>query len=167
MKPLLRITKNMIESIKDDLVQPHNVACERVGFIMCKTTSDGNIALAFDYFPVKDDQYIEDKNVGAKINNEAIRENMQRAIDKKCGVFHVHLHKSEYVPWFSYVDSDSLSELIPSFQAVSPNNLHGGLVLGERFGSLLALKPHSDKLNPGKVSIIGFPSIIRGGSNGY
>ena len=166
MTPLLRLPRSLFESIKDDLSRPHPIAAERVGFLYCRTSHHGMISLAYAYIPVKDENYEADLTVGSCINSNAIREAMQRAIDFDDGVFHVHLHEHHGFPRFSGTDIQTLRKLVPSFRVVSLSNTHGGLVLSKESGSMVALKPDSRSLQSGAVSIVGYPSNIRGGFDG-
>lgn len=161
MKPLLRMTRTMFESVKEDLLRVHPFAYERVGFLYSKTSESNLISYVFAYESVEDDDYEKDPLVGASISSDAIRKSMQYALDHNCGVFHVHFHGFYGKPSFSGVDKNSLRHLVPSFNVVSPDNIHGGIVLSNDSASSMVLTPGSKRLKIGKISIVGFPTIVR------
>lgn len=151
----------MFEFIKADLMRTHPFAYERVGFLYSKTSDNNFLSLAFEYEPVDDENYEEDSLVGASINSNAIRKSMQYAIEHHCGVFHVHFHGYYGEPRFSRIDLNSLQRLIPPFNVVSPDNLHGAIVMSNDSASSIVLVPGSKRLKTGNVSIIGFPTKVR------
>jgi len=126
----LRITRSLFEHIRKDLARPHKVAVERVGFMYARTvsTARGSLLLAFDYLPVKDEDYLPDPYVGAKFGSAAIRSAMQRALTLKAACLHVHMHPALYPASFSSTDIDSNRKLTPSFMALVPKEPHGAVV---------------------------------------
>lgn len=151
----------MFESIKADLLRSHPIAYERVGFLYARTSENDLMSFAFSYEPVDDENYVEDSSVGASINSDAIRKSMQYAMDHHCGVFHIHFHGYYGKPMFSTIDLNSLRHLIPPFNIISPDSLHGAIVMSNDSASSIVLVPGSKRLKTGNVSIIGFPTITR------
>lgn len=166
---LLRIPRKLLETIHADLSRPHQFAAERVGFLFCRSSkSNGEwLALAVDYSPVADGDYIRDRRVGARINGSAIRKAMQRALDTDDGVFHVHRHEERGSPWFSPVDLRGLEELLPSFVAVGASTVHGAVVLSRDDASMVWYASSASAPAAGLVSVIGYPLLVRRGRNGF
>lgn len=163
MKITFRITKELLEEIKNDLSRPHVFAFERVGFIYARrgTLAEGQLLLASSYQPVRDEHYTRVKAgdlAGAIINRYAITEAMQRALDTGEGVFHVHMHHFD-LPGepFSRVDLRSLNELMPSFYSVSKDALHGGLLITPKniIGKYWALGNKAYDLHT--IQVVGHP----------
>ncbi len=157
----LKIPKTVFDNIATDLKRPHKYALERVGFLYIrKDISENKIeqALATAYSPVQDDNYIQDRNVGAKINSTAIRNVMQRLLENGEGVLHVHMHNHLGHPAFSKTDLCNLPALINSFQSISPNAPNGALLLSKNSMLALVWLPKSE--NPmyvDKITIVGYP----------
>lgn len=166
MTTLVRVRRDQFKVILVDLARAHPHAMERAGFLYCRSALNGKLSLAYEYRPVADDDYVVNPSVGACIGSGAIRAAMQFALDSQVGCFHVHLHGGVGEPWFSPTDLDTAKGLVPSFRAVSPDSAHGALVLSKISGSLLALEPAGSGLVPGRLSIVGYPSRIRGGTDG-
>lgn len=121
--------------IRQDLARPHKFAHERVGFMTARAAAgrDHIVILAEEYFPVSDDDYLPDRFVGARINQEAIRKALELALLRKASVFHVHMH---LLPakrlWFSYTDLEDQDRLIPDFRSIRPEMPHGAIVLSPK-----------------------------------
>ncbi len=91
----LKITKDLLNEIKGDLLRPHLYAAERVGFLFARqSVADGNtmLLLSISYMAIPDDLYIDDPSVGARINSTAIRNGLQKSMDSGMSAIHVHLH---------------------------------------------------------------------------
>src|SRR5689334_4714517 len=94
------VNVKMMADVRDqvlaDLRRPHPFASERVGFLSSVGGNrDGANRLVFlvKYLPVPDRCYIEDPDVGARIDSTAIHSAMQHVLDNPgTGIFHVHLH---------------------------------------------------------------------------
>ena len=144
-----------------DLRRQHLFAYERVGFLFTtsKQLSDNTILiLAKDYVPVDDENYIEDCNVGAKINSKAIRNAMQRIMEKKEGCFHVHLHDNKGIPSPSFTDKKGLPDVAKSFANISQKQANGILILSENsFFASIKFANESHFLTPEVVSVVGYP----------
>lgn len=163
MRIILKITKDMLDEMKNDLARPHPFASERIGFIYVRrgTLAEGQLLLATSYQPVRDEHYAKakvDDLVGAIINRYAITEAMQKALTTSEGVFHVHIHHFDlFGEQFSEVDLKSLNELMPSFYSISKNALHGALLITPKnlLGKYWApdKTPHDLRL----ISVVGHP----------
>jgi len=133
MKLLLKMHWSLRRAILEDLKRPHEFAFERVGFISCRsaTIKDGVMVLAASYQGVADKNYLEDKEVGARINGAALREALQTSLDQTAGMFHVHLHEHKGQPIPSRTDRNESRKFIPDFFNVTPNLPHGTIILSE------------------------------------
>lgn len=118
--------------MRADLSRPHAFAFERVGFARCRyarTPSGTVLGLIHDYFPVADEDYIEDASYGALIGSNAFRKAMQLAYNSKVGMLHVHMHPQTGVPVPSKTDLRETSAFVPDFFHVQPSLPHGALIL--------------------------------------
>lgn len=171
MKILIRMSKQLETEVRADLARRHAFAVERIGFLFSKTlqlADDELLILMARYFPVHDDEYIEDDEVGAKIGSTAIRRGMQEAMDSGEGAFHVHAHDFSSKPEFSAVDRRSAALLMPSFQTVSPHAAHGAFLFGSEGCVADVWLPNQKKAQrAARVSIAGHPLRIYGGKNGW
>lgn len=162
---IIRIPQNILNQIINDLKRPHEFANERIGFIASrhKILKTGTIIVFIsEYFPISDDQYLDDPEVGARINSNAIREGLQRIIDKKIGCFHVHYHSfSRSIPEFSDTDLIDNPEIIKSFGYADKSQVHGMIVIGKNGLNALVKLPGKDSLmQVAKIVGIGYPMII-------
>jgi hypothetical protein len=149
-----RIPEQLHKKMLLDLKRPHPFAYERVGFLFAKTVNlspNVTLVIAIDYFPVNDKDYINDKQVGAKINSDAIRKAMQGTLEKNCGCFHVHLHNHLGKPSPSFTDAKSLPGIVKSFNNIAPEQTNGFLILS-RDGFYSSIKTDS-------INVIGYPFI--------
>lgn len=157
----IKIPKQIHLQMLDDLNRPHPFAFERVGFLY--TTSillkdNTVIILAKDYIAVDDENYIEDKNVGAKINSTAIRIAMQKMLDNNEGCFHVHLHSHKGIPYPSYTDNKGLPNIAKSFSNISKFQANGYVILSENSFNISILYADEELFfKPELISIIGYP----------
>jgi len=162
---IIRIPNTMLNLIKNDLRRPHDFAFERIGFIGSrhKVLSTGTtIIFMTDYFPVPDNQYINDPDVGARINSTAIRESLQRIIDHKIGVFHTHYHTfSANSPEFSFTDMKDNPEIIKSFGYADKKQVHGMIVLGNsEMNALVKIPGESELRQVTRIIGVGYPMTI-------
>lgn len=168
MKIKIRIPKGLLIKTKNSLKQSHAHAAERVGFLFGKLVAGTPpIILMTEYLPVDDDNYIRDKGVGAKINAAAIRAAMQKGLSDSLGIFHVHMHEWGMAA-FSGLDLRESARLIPGFQAASPQQAHGAIVLTENgIASMVWLPGQRKPAATGRISIIGWPfSLFSWGTHG-
>lgn len=161
MKTSVRIPRPLYEEIRTDLQRPHTLAFERIGFVSASTGNDGGdhqLIMLHDYQPVLDSDYIADKDVGARINSNAIRRAMQRILDTGKGLFHVHLHPHKGSPKFSRTDLREQPRLLHGFQNVGPTFIHGLLLLSYDSCAASALFPGQSNLQTvASISLVGFP----------
>lgn len=131
MKIIFRATETFMASVRKDLARPHSFADERVGFISVRATFSGQalVLLAQDYYPVADEDYLQDSSVGALISQEALRKALEIALLNPVGIFHVHMHFFPGRLWFSQIDLREQLRFIPDFFKVRANMPHGALVL--------------------------------------
>ena len=161
MNIYLRMTKSLYDEVMADMRRVHPVAAERIGFLHARLghVSESEQVLVFiGYTPVKDDHYVDDPASGGRINGDAIREAMQRILDDKCGLFHVHRHERSAVPSLSKMDRDEIPRLVQSFRHTDPKSPHGIFLLGIESFACWAWLPKMDKpINPVKATIVGYP----------
>lgn len=160
---ILKIPKGLFEQIRVDLQRPHSYAFERIGLLGTKhkQLKDGTVLIfAVDYFPVDDDNYIDDEEVGARINSDAIRKAMQYVLDSGNGCIHVHYHSFSYsIPKFSNTDLTDNPEIVKSFTYVNKSQVHGMLVIGNNSSNAKVQIPET---NFGlkavtKIVVVGYP----------
>lgn len=158
-----KITRTMLDGIRQNLDRPHPFAAERVGFISCKVgglAAGGYVVLAHAYHPVEDGDYLRDLRVGAMMGPSAIRKAMQFAYNEGVGMFHVHMHEHQGHPRFSQIDLSESSKFIPDFWHVRPEMPHGALVLSWDSVAGLCWEPRARQRVPiGKFTIVGSPLL--------
>lgn len=157
----LRVTEKILHMAVRDLSRPHQLAWERVGFLFFRSgrLNDGKfLLLGSEYMAVKDEDYIDDITVGARINSNPIRSALQKIMDGQVGCFHVHRHAHEGKPEFSDTDMQDLNLLIPSFQSVGKKSFHGAIIFSNDSACAVALYPEGKYLERvGEISIVGSP----------
>jgi hypothetical protein len=131
MNIVFRFAAELMTEVRADLARPHPFAYERVGFISIRAAAlaDGLLLLADSYFPVPDEEYIDDPSVGAMLGQEAIRKALDLALLQGVGVVHVHQHDLGKRLWFSGIDLDEQSRFLPDFFKVCSKMPHGAIVL--------------------------------------
>lgn len=132
-----RATAPFLWQVRRDLMRPHAFAHERVGFITVRAAqgAEGLVLIAENYYPVADDEYLHDPNVGAMIGQEALRKALELALLRGVGVFHVHMHGLSHRLWFSHIDLQEQAKFVPDFFTVRPQMPHGAIVLNERIAA--------------------------------
>src|SRR5713101_6136892 len=113
----VRIPRGLYGRVKEDLARRHEFAYERVGFLSARLGNaafDESLVLFTNYYPIPDDQYIEDPHSGARINSHAIRGAMQHVLDTGEGLFHVHCHEHRGKPGFSLMDLEETPRIVSS-----------------------------------------------------
>ncbi|MER3317006.1 MAG: ThiF family adenylyltransferase [Allomuricauda sp.] len=160
-KVTLRITEELCNQIKKDLSRPHKFAYERVGFVIgnSKTISENeDIICLSEYITIDDDHYIKDESVGARINEDAIRNAMQIAMNRKCSIFHVHVHYGEEIPEFSLTDLDELPNIADAMVNANSSNVHGVLLLSSNgANAILRIKKSKGNVQLKKIAVVGYP----------
>lgn len=173
MKVMIKLTDRLYSSIRQDLARPHPFAFERVGFVLGRLTDgeSSKILLLTSYHPVPDDQYVDDRGVGARIGPKSITWAMQAAHRGRLtgeGVFHVHAHAHQGEPTMSETDARELPELIPGLQAVNRGTAHGIIILSDDHGAGWVWLPQETEVSlVDSLSMIGVPLdiLIRGKTN--
>lgn len=164
-----KIPKLLAQEIKNDLMRSHPFAFERVGFVFTRLnpSQDGKnqIILATAYEPVPDEDYINDPDVGARINSTAIRRVMQRVLTTGEGAFHVHIHDHDDEPSLSYTDKKELRPMMQSIRNAAPQSAHGLLVFSRDAAYSEALLPKTQQFRSiAKIIVIGFALGLLAGS---
>jgi hypothetical protein len=157
----VKLTKPLYDQIIADLQRPHDVAYERVGFATARIgtiSEDEKLLLITGYQPVAEGDYLQDHKAGAHIGSSAISAVMQKILDDKVGVFHVHIHPFPGKPGLSRTDMSGILPLIPSFKAVGPQLAHGVLLFSLDNAIAYVWVPESmQPIKARKISIIGRP----------
>lgn len=161
MTPCFRILRSLYDCVKEDLARPHAFAYERVGFVSTKLGNKGTdefLILSTNYYPVADENYIDDPRSGARINSAAIREAMQVVLDTGDGLFHVHCHAHLGKPGFSSMDLEETPRIVSSLQVVGPSQAHGMLLLSADYCIAHVWLPSgTEPLVADRVSVVGYP----------
>lgn len=164
MTHLLRIPRQLCLDMRTDLVRPHRFAAERVGFarVVPGTIRDGSLLLLQSYWPVPDEQYVDDPHVGARINGTAIRNAMQDVLNGAShhGLLHVHMHPKRGPTRLSRTDSAEIPKLVQSFRNVDARVPHGLLILTPDHACSLVLAPGTNEYAQMKITIVGFPMEV-------
>ena len=132
MRSHLKMPNVLREAVLTDLGRPHSVAHERVGFLFARAAAlpnDGIILVCYDYLPVKDDAYLPDRRIGARVSAEGFRPARQAALRNRLSVIHVHLHDHAGTPGFGGVDSRETRAFMPDFLKVRSDQPHAALIL--------------------------------------
>ena len=141
MKIEIRTTRSLHNEILLDLARPHPFAAERVGFVFGRVGSlanEGKLVLLNRYHSIPDNQYVEDEAVGARIGSDAITWAMQAVYygrPAQEGIFHIHVHAHKGKTGMSPVDSSEIPKLIPGFQSVGREAVHGIIILSLDHGA--------------------------------
>lgn len=161
----LRIPRELCEQMRGDLLRGHAFAAERVGFAraVMGSTVDGKIVLLQSYWSIQDNQYIDDPEVGARINTGAIRDAMQDILtgEGRYGLFHIHLHNLPGRTRMSRTDALEIPKLVKSFRNIRQDVPHGLLILTPNHAYAQVLLPGSNSFQEvSKTTIIGYPMEI-------
>ena len=165
MNTAFRIEKKLLELTHRDLDRPHAFAHERVGFLACATSDvpGGVVLLAEEYLPVADEDYVDDRRVGAMMGPAAIRKALEYAFNRKTVMVHVHRHEHRGTPTFSKVDLSESARFVPDFWKVRPGLPHGIVVLSRNSMAGLAWDPTTRRPAPmGQMSVVGRPLEVFG-----
>jgi hypothetical protein len=156
----IRMTRGLYDTMRRDLARPHNFAAERVGFVRAALGGgyESVIVLLMSYWPVPDDQYVNDPYVGARISGIAIRGAMQDVLSGTHGLFHVHLHDHIGRTKLSRTDQAEIPKLVSSFRHVGASQAHGSIIFTRDHCLAHVWLPNSQAMVPArKVSIVGYP----------
>jgi len=167
MKIEIRLTGSLYGAILRDLTRPHPFAAERVGFVFGRTgslTDEGRLVLLNRYHSIPDDQYVDDPTVGARIGSEAITWAMQAVYygrPGREGIFHVHFHVHEGETGMSPVDKREIPRLVPGFQSVGREAMHGIVILSLNHGSGWVWLPgNKESVSADTISVIAKPLSV-------
>lgn len=168
MKISVKLTRNMLDGIRQDLERPHPFAFERVGFITTGATylPGGNVLLlGRQYQPVADDDYVRSDEVGAMIGPQAMRRAMEWAYKHRSGLLHVHTHGGTGRPMFSVTDRRSAFEFVTGFFNALPRIPQGILVLSnDSAAGLIWTGKNAQPVNVHQFTQVGVPLRPIGGS---
>lgn len=160
----VRIPTELYIRVREELARRHEFAYERVGFLSAKlgnSTGYEPLVLITKYYPVPDNQYIEDPHSGARINSDAIRDAMQRVLDTGQGEFHVHCHAHRGRPGFSSMDLEETPRIVSSLQVAGPTQAHGMVLLSNDHCVAYVWMPGTDQpVVANRVSVVGYPLEI-------
>jgi hypothetical protein len=164
MKIEIRLTGSLHAEIVRDLGRPHPFAAERVGFVFGRAGSlagGGNLVLLNRYHAIPDDQYLEDETVGARIGSKALTWAMQAVYygrPAREGIFHIHLHPHQGKTGMSGTDKREIPRLMPGFQSVGREAMHGVIILSRDHGmGWVWLPGRKGPVVAGAISVIGKP----------
>ncbi|QXF11104.1 hypothetical protein [Sphingopyxis terrae] len=174
MSTIFRATADFVDAVRTDLIRPHAFAHERIGFITVRAAAGSKqvVLLAEEYYPVADEDYIDDRRVGARIGQEALRKALNLALLNPVGVFHVHMHLlPSYRHWFSRIDLSEQLNFVPDFFKVRADMPHGALVLSPRSAAGIVWTAPDAAQPIGEFNFVGAQlQIVRAapdGSTGY
>jgi hypothetical protein len=167
MTVIFRARDDLLADVRRDLQRPHPFAAERVGFLLCRAgglAGGGVVVLAADYRAVEDDDYVDDRRVGAMMGPGAIRKAMQRAYNggaQDVSLFHIHMHEHRGVPGFSRVDLTEAVKFVPDFFNAVPAMPHGAIVLSlDRAAGLCWPKRGAGPEPIGRFASVGAPLCV-------
>lgn len=164
MKTHLRIPRQIYQLMMADLGRPHSHAYERIGFCKIRLGSRGaatQYLLVTGYWPVADDQYIEDEYSGARINSTAIRTALQTSLTTGDGILHVHMHDFPGLPRFGKMDLEEIPRIVESLRNINHDMPHGMLVLGPKLATANAVLPGGGVLQKvDRITVVGHPTTV-------
>jgi hypothetical protein len=159
-----KLSGALYREIMCDLERPHRFAAERVGFVsgrMGSLSAGGKLVLITRYHCIPDDCYIDDPDVGARINSEAITRAMHAVYHGRSlreGIFHVHLHQHHGEPRPSKTDWRETPKMMPGFQAIGRQAAHGMiLVSADHAVAWVWLPGQGEPTIADSISVIGIP----------
>jgi hypothetical protein len=163
----VRISRSLCDQVRSNLIRPHAVAAERLGFLFGKLADSDTLqplVLLHRYRSLRDEQYVDDPSSGGRMDASAIRETMQETLDGRPdreGVFHVHLHDHDGPPILSPMDRAELPELIHCFRAISSKSGHGILLLSNTHAHAWVWLPQANEpVQAARVIVVGTPLHI-------
>lgn len=163
----IRLTKKLFEAIHSDIARPHPHADERIGFAYGKV-GNGNgkepLIILHRYVYIPDERYVEDPDVGARIDGDAITEVMQQVLSHRSereGAFHVHVHGHKGRTGLSRTDRDEIPLLIPSFRRVGKEAAHGFIIFSFDHGlGWVWLPGQEEPMTASRIVVVGAPLLI-------
>lgn len=161
---VFRISRELLQRVRSDLVRHHHFAWERVGFLGGRPGAMGHqevVILAQDYYSVPDQDYVRSDSVGAMINSAAIRKALQVAYSNRLSIFHVHQHEHFGLPSFSRIDLQESARFMPNFWHVCPEYPHGTIVLSKDSATGLCWYPGVQKpVVLKEIGVVGAPMEV-------
>ncbi len=130
----LKMTRDLLGRVRDDLARPHEFALERVGFLTARPgrLHDGGLVLVVSgYLPVADEDYLDRPGYGALMGPAAIRKALQHTYNNPVSMIHVHEHFGRGRPGFSRTDEREMRQFVPDFFNARASMPHGAMVLNE------------------------------------
>ena len=160
----IKLTGFLYDRIVSDLIRRHPFAAERVGFVSARMGSladQGKLILLNRYHSIPDEQYVDDPTVGARIGSEAMTWAMLAVYHGRPareGIFHIHLHGHNGETGMSRTDACEIPKLMPGFQSVGREAMHGIIILSRDHGSGWVWMPgRKEPIAAGTISVIGKP----------
>lgn len=161
MKVEIRMSSSLHDEAMIDLMRPHSIAFERVGFMSANCSwlaSDHVVVFLGEYTPVADEHYRDDYHVGASISSECIFEALGRILQSGRGQFHVHAHGHRGTPRPSSVDCIGLPPMVASFAVSAPEQTSGYLILSEDSAwAEVSVPNYPEPMAATKITSVGFP----------
>ena len=161
MRVILRTTRALAASIRDDLERPHPFANERVGFLATRpamAAPDFVVLLACHWYSVRDDHYLPSKAYGALVGSTGISAALQIAYGERVSMCHVHMHGHSGPPAFSSIDLQENHKFMPDFFKVRPAFPHAAVVLSRDSAvGLCWLAPKNEPTHIEEIGEIGAP----------
>jgi hypothetical protein len=164
MRVIIKLTGALHGHILRDLTRSHPFAAERAGFVfgrMASLAGQDKLILLNRYHSIPDDQYVDDRSVGARIGSDALTSAMQAVYHGRPareGIFHIHLHGHRGSTAMSRTDRREIPTLMPGFRSVGCEAAHGLIVLSLDHGlSWIWLPRNSHPVYANRISVIGAP----------
>lgn len=161
MKVFVRITRALLEEIREDLSREHPFAFERVAFVSCNVAAQGDgvvLILVSNLHPIADSDYEPDPTVGAMLGPGAFRKALQYAYSNSVAMFHIHCHAHLGMPTFSPIDLRESAKFVPDFWKVQPRFPHGTFLLSHDSMTGLTWLPQARRpAVVSKLRVIGNP----------
>jgi hypothetical protein len=166
----VRLTRELLVQIRNDLARTHAFAAERIGFAYGRWVVAGEgerLLLLSGYEPVADEHYLYDPRAGARIDGRAIRGAMQGVLDRGEGAVHVHMHDWPGRPVLSRMDAEEIPQVVTGLRRAGPTYAHGILLLHQVECAAWIWPPGEEEAEKAEsVSVVGFPLEIFGGTTG-
>ena len=163
----IRLAGKLYEAIRGDIARPHPFADERIGFAFAKMGNRAGkepLIILHRYVSIPDERYVEDPDVGARIDGDAITGIMQQVLDhrpEREGAFHVHVHDHEGRTGPSRTDRDEIPLLIPSFRRVGKETAHGFIIFSKDHGlGWVWLPGEKEPVTASRIVVVGSPLSI-------
>lgn len=127
------IPNDIFNSAVLGIKKPHEHAFERVGYFLGTVNNNLKGIEINDWFTFDDSMYEKNDEVGARVGAVGMKKLMVKALSTNKVFLQFHLHDFAELPDFSFVDLNSLKEIIPALFSFSSATLHGALVGNDEF----------------------------------